>query len=151
MTTRSTPPSSIIGSARSIVNGSGNCGLTPGSQGQSAVFAFQKCTWASTIIRLPAGCDRAGCALVPSVAPAARLMPNSRRVIIWALPRVVLAAGVDLVLRLGLEIAGVVALAQLLFRRPAGAVDHSPALDGRALADFILPARQVFVLVRLQK
>src|SRR5882724_3318914 len=40
MTTRSTPASSIIGSARSMVNGSGNCGLVPGSQGQSGEFAF---------------------------------------------------------------------------------------------------------------
>src|SRR5215831_6090273 len=49
----------------------------------------------------------------------------------------------DLVLRFGLEIAGVVALVQLFFRRPTGAVDHSPALDRRALADFLRPACQV--------
>src|SRR5262249_8974065 len=42
-------------------------------------------------------------------------------------------------------------LAQLFFRRPAGAVDHSPALDGRSLADFFRPARQVFIFVRLQE
>ena len=41
-----------------MVNGSGNCGLAPGSQGQSGEFAFQKCTWASTIVRLLAGCGR---------------------------------------------------------------------------------------------
>src|SRR5262245_64225108 len=62
-----------------------------------------------------------------------------------------LPARLDLVLRFGLEIAGVMALAQLSFRRPAGAVDHSPALDGRALADFFRPARQVFVFVRLDR
>src|SRR5215467_12230681 len=56
-----------------------------------------------------------------------------------------------LVLRFGLEIAGVMALVQLFFRRPAGAVDHSPALDGRALTDFFCPACQVFILVRLQE
>jgi hypothetical protein len=55
----------------------------------------------------------------------------------------------DLVLRSGLEIAGVMALVQLFFRRSAGAVDHSPALDGRALAYFFRPARQVFIFVRL--
>src|SRR6267142_5020740 len=58
---------------------------------------------------------------------------------------------VDLVLGFGLEIAGVMALAQLSFRWPAGAVDHSSALDGRALADFFRPARQVFIFVRLQE
>src|SRR2546421_8781408 len=62
-----------------------------------------------------------------------------------------LPARLDLVLRFGLEIAGVMALVQLCFRRPAGAVDHSPALDGRALADFFRPARQVFIFVRLQE
>src|SRR5262249_29462888 len=81
MTTRSTPASSIIGSARSMVNGSGNCGLTPGSQGQSGELAFQKCTWASTIVRLLAGCGRACCALVVSAAPATSGVPmNVRRV-----------------------------------------------------------------------
>jgi len=57
----------------------------------------------------------------------------------------------DLVLRFGLEIAGVMALVQLFFRRPAGAVDHSPALDGRALTDFFRPACQIFIFVRLQE
>ena len=57
----------------------------------------------------------------------------------------------DLVLRFRPEVAGVMALVQLLFRRPAGAVDHAPALDGRALADFFRPAREVFILVRLQE
>src|SRR5215467_9576336 len=80
MTTRSTPASSIIGSARSMVNGSGNCGLAPGSQGQSGEFAFQKCTWASTIVRLLAGCESAFCALVASAAPAISVVPNLRRV-----------------------------------------------------------------------
>jgi hypothetical protein len=60
-------------------------------------------------------------------------------------------ARADLVLRFGREITGVVALVQLSFRRPAGAVDHSPALDGWALADFLGPARQVFIVVRLQE
>lgn len=62
-----------------------------------------------------------------------------------------LSARVDLVLRLRREIAGVMALVQLFFRRPASAVDHSPALDGRALADFFRPARQVFIFARLQE
>ena len=61
-----------------------------------------------------------------------------------------LPARADLVLRFGLEIAGVMALVQLFFGRPAGAVDHSPALDGRARADFFRPACQVFIFVRLQ-
>jgi hypothetical protein len=63
----------------------------------------------------------------------------------------VLPARADLVLRFGLEITGVMALVQLSFRRPAGAIDHSPALDGRALANFLRPARQVFIFVRLQE
>src|SRR5262249_40359375 len=87
MTTRSTPASSIIGSARSMVNGSGNCGLTPGSQGQSGELAFQKCTWASTIVRLLAGCGRVCCALVASAGPATSVVPmNLRRVSIMVLP-----------------------------------------------------------------
>jgi hypothetical protein len=57
----------------------------------------------------------------------------------------------DLVLRSGLEIAGVISFVQLFFERPADAIDHSPALDGRALADFFRPARQVFIFVRLQE
>src|ERR1700720_2678039 len=40
---------------------------------------------------------------------------------------------------------------QLLFRRPAGPVDHAPALDGRPLGDFFRPARQIFIFVRLQE
>src|SRR5262249_39960410 len=87
MTTRSTPASSIIGSARSMVNGSGNCGLTPGSQGQSGELAFQKCTWASTIVRLLAGCGRACCASVVSAAPATSVVPmNLLRVSVMLLP-----------------------------------------------------------------
>jgi len=39
----------------------------------------------------------------------------------------------DLVLRFGREIAGVMLFVQLFFKRPGGAVDHPPALDGRAL------------------
>src|SRR5262249_6126507 len=62
-----------------------------------------------------------------------------------------LPARVDLVLCFGREIAGVMPLAQLFFRPPAGAVDHPPALDGRALADFLRPARQVLIFVRLQE
>jgi hypothetical protein len=57
----------------------------------------------------------------------------------------------DLVLRFGLEIAGVMAFVQLFFRRPAGAVDHSPALDGRACADFFRSTCQVFIFMRLQE
>src|SRR5262245_43643183 len=57
----------------------------------------------------------------------------------------------DLVLRFGREIAGVMSFVQLFFKRPGGAVDHPPALDGRALADFFRPARQVFIFVRLQE
>ena len=57
----------------------------------------------------------------------------------------------DLVLRFGREIAGVMSFVQLFFKRPAGSVDHPPAFDGRALADFFRPARQVFIFVRLQE
>src|SRR6516165_7478662 len=50
MTTRSTPASSIIGSSLSMVNGSGSCGLRPGTHGQAGLSAFHKWTCASTII-----------------------------------------------------------------------------------------------------
>src|SRR6516165_5235018 len=62
-----------------------------------------------------------------------------------------LPARLDLVLRFGREIAGVMALAQLFFGLPTDAVDHAPALDGRALADFFRPAREVLIFVRLQE
>src|SRR5215468_11100964 len=96
MTMRSTPASSIIGSARSMVNGSGNCGLAPASQGQSGEFAFQKCTWASTIVRLLVGCGLACCALVASAAPATSVVPmNLRRVNMLVLPDGSLFGGVS--------------------------------------------------------
>src|SRR5438445_3346021 len=96
MTTRSTPASSIIASARSMVNGSGNSGLAPGSQAQSGEFAFQKCTWASTIVRLPAGCGRACCTLVVSAAPATSVVPmNLRRVSMMVLPDCAALGGVS--------------------------------------------------------
>jgi hypothetical protein len=50
-----------------------------------------------------------------------------------------------------LEIAGVMSFVQLFFKRPAGAIDHSPALNGRAFADFFRPACQVFIFVRPQE
>ena len=62
-----------------------------------------------------------------------------------------LPARANLVLRFGLEIVGIMALVQLFFRRPAGAVDHSPALNGRASADFFRPACQVSIFMRLQE
>src|SRR5947209_9556200 len=74
-----------MGSARSMVNGSGNCGFAPGSLGQSGEFAFHRCTWASTIVRLAAGCGCAGCAFPATAAPAASAAPNSRRVIMVVL------------------------------------------------------------------
>src|SRR5580658_167428 len=51
MTTRSTPASSISGSRRSMVIGSGSCGVRPGTKGQSGVGAFHRWTCASTIMR----------------------------------------------------------------------------------------------------
>src|SRR6516165_5456302 len=44
------PASSIIGTSFSMVNGSGSCGLRPGTHGQSGLSAFHKWTCASTII-----------------------------------------------------------------------------------------------------
>jgi len=58
----------------------------------------------------------------------------------WSCAIMGLSACVDLVLRFGSEIAGVMPLAQLFFKLPAGAVDHSSALYGRTLADFFRPA-----------
>src|SRR5262245_48455612 len=69
-----------------MVKGSGNYGLASGTQGQSGVFAFHRCTWASTMVRFPAGCGRAPCASVASAAPAASVVPNVRRVIMMGPP-----------------------------------------------------------------
>src|SRR5215471_13751367 len=57
----------------------------------------------------------------------------------------------DLVLCFGREIAGVMSFVQLFFKRTAGSVDHPPAFDGQALADFFRPPRQVFIFVGLQE
>src|ERR1051325_175433 len=59
-----------------------------------------------------------------------------------------LRGGGDLVLGLGLEIAGVVPLEQLLRRLAGRAVDHAPALHRRARPDLLGPADDIFVLVR---
>lgn len=43
-----------------------------------------------------------------------------------------------LIFRLGVKVAGVMALMQLLIERAVGAVDDASALDGRAVADTVL-------------
>src|ERR1700754_1668407 len=53
----------------------------------------------------------------------------------------------DLVLRAGLEVAGVVTLVQLARGIAPGAVDHATALHGRAFGDGVGPALHVLVLV----
>ena len=60
--------------------------LRPGTCPASGEFAFQKCTWASTIVRLLAGCGRTCCALVASAAPATIVVPNLRRVRMMVVP-----------------------------------------------------------------
>src|SRR3954471_4405439 len=57
----------------------------------------------------------------------------------------------QLVLRLRLEVAGVVALVQLARRLAPGAVDHAAALHRRALRNLVGPAQDVRVLVHLQE
>src|ERR1044072_7408716 len=59
-----------------------------------------------------------------------------------------LRGGGDLVLGLGLEIAGVVPLEQLLRRLAGRAVDHAPALHRRGRPDLLGPANAIFVFVR---
>src|SRR6266403_1168113 len=79
MTTRSTPASSIIGTSRSMVKGSGNCGLRPGTHCQSGDSAFHRWTCASTIRRW-APCPpapRGPCAA--STAPAPRPLATKLR------------------------------------------------------------------------
>src|SRR5258708_36839156 len=51
MTARSTPASSIMETARSIVNGTGSCGCAPGTHFQSSDSAFHRWICASTIMR----------------------------------------------------------------------------------------------------
>ena len=50
-----------------------------------------------------------------------------------------------LIFRLGVKVAGVMALMQLLIERAVGAVDDASALDGRAVADILRPAQHVFI------
>src|SRR6516165_2461225 len=59
--------------------------------------------------------------------------------------------GRELVLRLGFEIAGVVAFVQLARWLAGKAVDHATALDGRPLVDHVGPALDVLVLVHRQE
>src|SRR5437870_5006851 len=53
----------------------------------------------------------------------------------------------DLVLRFGLEIAGVVTFVQLARRVAPGAVDHAPTLHRRALRDGVSPALHILVVL----
>src|SRR5258708_7705949 len=57
----------------------------------------------------------------------------------------------ELVLRLCVEIAGVVALVQLARGLAPGAVDHAPALHSRALGDRVGPALHVLVCLDLKE
>src|ERR1700751_693605 len=53
----------------------------------------------------------------------------------------------DLILGPGVEIAGVMALVELARRITGNAVDHAPALDGRAFCNLVGPALHVLVFV----
>src|ERR1700704_6831277 len=57
----------------------------------------------------------------------------------------------NLVLRAGLEIAGVVAFVQLTGGLAPSAVDHASALHRRAFGDGVGPALHVFVLLHAQE
>src|ERR1700736_3200364 len=57
----------------------------------------------------------------------------------------------NLVLRLGFEIAGVVTFVQLTGKLTPGAVDHPPPLHGRTLGDGVGPALHVCVLLYAQE
>src|SRR5262249_6840972 len=57
----------------------------------------------------------------------------------------------DLVLRLGQEIAGIMALVQLARRIARDAVDHAAASHCRALGDRIGPALHVLVILHRQE
>src|ERR1051325_9806797 len=81
-----------------------------------------------------------GMGFLPSVE---RRPPTGGRRSDW-----LLRGGGDLVLGLGLEIAGIVPLEQLLRRLAGGAVDHAPALHRRPGPDLLGPADDIFVLVR---
>src|SRR5579871_3108334 len=57
----------------------------------------------------------------------------------------------QLVLGLGLEVAGVVPLVQLAGRITPGAVDHQPALHTGALGDLVVPALHVLVVLHREE
>ncbi len=83
ITTRSTPASSIIGTSRSIVNGSGNWGTRPGTHFQSGDSAFHRCTCASVIKRRSTWARAVLALPVASAAPAPSVVvTNCRRVCI---------------------------------------------------------------------
>ena len=60
-------------------------------------------------------------------------------------------SGSYLVLRLSVEIAGLVALMQLARRIAVGAVDLTTALDGGPLQQFVSPAVDVLVILHAEE
>src|SRR5262245_20956755 len=79
MTARSTPASSIIEIARSMVNGIGSCGCAPGTHFQSSDSAFQRWICASTIMRRSAWAAAFCGTCVASAAPAAAVLVRKSR------------------------------------------------------------------------
>ena len=79
MTARSTPASSIIDIARSMVKGTGNCGTAPGTHFQSSDSAFHRWICASTTMRrlACAAAWRGPCAT--SAVPAAMVLLRKLR------------------------------------------------------------------------
>src|SRR4051812_47127533 len=62
-----------------------------------------------------------------------------------------LAGRFQLVLRPRIEIAGIMAFAELARRVTHRAIDHAPALYRRTRGDLVGPAHDVLVLMRLQE
>src|SRR5262245_43836861 len=70
-----------------MVNGSGNCGLAPGTHFQSSLSAFQRWTCESTILPVLPFCGVAGGVPVASAAPAPTVaLTKLRRVSMEVLP-----------------------------------------------------------------
>src|SRR5690625_1944927 len=57
----------------------------------------------------------------------------------------------ELILRAGIEIAGIVALVQLLGRIAPGAIDHAPALHSRPLGDLLGPTIHMLVTAGIEE
>src|ERR1700681_3754337 len=90
-------------------------------------------------------------AIAVAATPVASMSRRVESIIVASRYYLCLRRFSDLVLRLRLEIAGVMALMQLARRIALDTVDHAAALHGRTLGELVGPALHVLVFVHSEK